>query len=479
MKKINLTTTLIFLFAALNLNSATHTVTNGNDAGVGSLRQAVFDANSGDTIIFASNVSTVTLKEQITIDKSLTINGGSGDKRVAIGRDTTIYENDDGHGTYIIWTRIFNIPVSNIEVNLNNLIIENGKTDYRSGAIDIFGGNSNKVKITNCIFRNNEGFSGGAILIAASEVVAVDCSFEQNKSYGCGSAIIIMGGGSLISINCSFIQNETDYFTKSTGTVDLYKGSFIAVNNTFSDNNAFGGAAISSDAKIYLYYNTFDKNKADSIGGGVYVYLSPLYSYNSIYTGNTEDGIVSEAGQIRGKISGNGKNLIENGTTVTRDLVFGNNEYENGYIRPLAFAKSAPRLTANDIETPEGIDPEFIISWLYTDQIGKERPDTGFVTFGAIEYDDSGVYYSDDIFNIRVVPNPSDGDFSVVFYNPEEQGVSINLIDLSGGISNLCYGLVPEGEQICRVNKNLASGSYSVLIKINNRSFIKNLIISR
>jgi len=63
--------TFILIFFGYNLNAATHTVTNGN--GAGALRQIVADANSGDTIIFASNVDVVSLTNQhITINKNLT-----------------------------------------------------------------------------------------------------------------------------------------------------------------------------------------------------------------------------------------------------------------------------------------------------------------------------------------------------------------------------------------------------------------------
>ncbi|MDR0773564.1 MAG: hypothetical protein LBE46_04610, partial [Wolbachia pipientis] len=278
-------TILIFLFTAFNLNSATHTVTNGNDAGAGSLRQIVLDANSGDTIIFAPNVSTVTLTTvQITIDKSLTINGGIGDKRVAIGRDTTEYEYGDGHpGTYTIRLRIFRFEGSDNNLKVKNLIIENGKSDARSGGIDI-GGQNNNFTAINCVFRNNQGFSGAAICsFGTNEVISINCLFYSNQSYGVGSAVCIAYSGSFIAINCSFSQNETDPSTKSCGAIDVYKSNFIGINNTFYANNAFGGAAICSDSEINLYYNSFDRNQADSnVGGAVYVYLSTLYSYNNI-----------------------------------------------------------------------------------------------------------------------------------------------------------------------------------------------------
>src|SRR5882724_8750218 len=59
-----------------NRPATTITVTNGNDSGAGSLRQALADANDGDTINFDPSVGTVTLTTaELAIDKSLTLSG--------------------------------------------------------------------------------------------------------------------------------------------------------------------------------------------------------------------------------------------------------------------------------------------------------------------------------------------------------------------------------------------------------------------
>src|SRR6516162_3749071 len=59
-----------------NRPATTITVTNGNDSGSGSLRQALADANDGDTINFAPSVAAVTLTTaELAIDKSLTLSG--------------------------------------------------------------------------------------------------------------------------------------------------------------------------------------------------------------------------------------------------------------------------------------------------------------------------------------------------------------------------------------------------------------------
>ena len=122
-----------------------------------------------------------------------------------------------------------------------------------------------------------------------------------------------------------------------------------------------------------------------------------------------------------------------------------------------------------------------LLSWLYRDKLGKDRnPDSlGFVTFGAIEYESSQIPYNDTIYNIKIVPNPSDGNFSVMFNNPEDEYVSINLIDYAGRIINLCHSFVSAGEQVYRFNENLSSGTYLILMRIGNNEAAKQLKINK
>ena len=57
-----------------NRPATTITVTNGNDSGPGSLRQALADANDGDTINFDPSVNIVTLTTaELAVTKSITI----------------------------------------------------------------------------------------------------------------------------------------------------------------------------------------------------------------------------------------------------------------------------------------------------------------------------------------------------------------------------------------------------------------------
>src|SRR5438105_2623588 len=79
----------LFYAAMANANAATVIVTNTNDSGPGSLRQAIADAQNGDTIQFdpALNGQAITLTTaQLVVSKNLTING-PGAQLLAVSRN--------------------------------------------------------------------------------------------------------------------------------------------------------------------------------------------------------------------------------------------------------------------------------------------------------------------------------------------------------------------------------------------------------
>jgi hypothetical protein len=66
---------LLFFAMVIGLRADTITVTNTNDSGAGSLRQALADANDGDTITFAVSGTIGLTSGELLVDKSITISG--------------------------------------------------------------------------------------------------------------------------------------------------------------------------------------------------------------------------------------------------------------------------------------------------------------------------------------------------------------------------------------------------------------------
>ena len=130
---------------------ATFTVVNGNDAGAGSLRDAVNSANTmtgADTITFASGISTVALTSAellLTDTAATTIDGGSG---VTITRSGAVD------------FRLLHVAANAMSA-LNALTLTNGKTAGKGGAILVDVGAT--VTLTNATLSGNTANNGGGI----------------------------------------------------------------------------------------------------------------------------------------------------------------------------------------------------------------------------------------------------------------------------------------------------------------------------
>jgi Flp pilus assembly protein TadG len=82
-----------------SVRAATITVTNTNDSGAGSLRQALADANDGDTIDFAvTTPATITLTSgELLVNKSVIISGpGAGQLSMDANATSRVFHISSG-----------------------------------------------------------------------------------------------------------------------------------------------------------------------------------------------------------------------------------------------------------------------------------------------------------------------------------------------------------------------------------------------
>lgn len=79
---------ILFTLFALSGHAANQIVANTNDSDADSLRQAIADVGSGETITFDPSLSgqTITLNGQLAISKSLTIDASALPDRLTIFR---------------------------------------------------------------------------------------------------------------------------------------------------------------------------------------------------------------------------------------------------------------------------------------------------------------------------------------------------------------------------------------------------------
>src|SRR4051794_20890085 len=82
--------------------ATTITVTDSGDSGAGTLRDALANANDGDTIVFAPSVTSITIATKLSIDDSLTINGAGAVTIHGPAAEGIFYLNAPGVGDVTI-----------------------------------------------------------------------------------------------------------------------------------------------------------------------------------------------------------------------------------------------------------------------------------------------------------------------------------------------------------------------------------------
>src|SRR5262245_10662047 len=229
--------------AVISGHAATITVTNINDSGPGSLRQALADANNGDTINFDSALKgqTITLATaELPINTNITISG-PGANLLALSRapNTSPF-------------RIFNIR-PNHSVSIQGLTIANGLV------LNSFG---------------------GGIYNEASQLSVIDCTVTANSTNLSGGGIqssATVGSATLRIENSTISGNSAGDYGGGIGNFvsGPNPATLIINNSTLSGNFAeFAGGAIVSfagnqPASVFLSNSTLAGNTCPLHGGGI------------------------------------------------------------------------------------------------------------------------------------------------------------------------------------------------------------------
>jgi len=323
------------------IKAATFTVTNLDDAGPGSLRQAILDANSSagaDTITF-SVTGTITLATNLpTITGDLTITGPGVSNLTIVGDDvvndpTGTDPNDLLRSGFIIQT--------GRTVNVSGIRLLNGYGD-RGGAIQNLG----TVNLSNCLITSGKGrYEGGGIYNAPGAIATINnCevntnNLEVNSRPGAG----ISNYGTMTITNSTFSGNNS-----ARGGAIYNEGLLTITNSTFSGNDASVVMAVGAGAGLYnaggavqINHTTFSANKSGTgadlgaaihvVGGSVTVTASIVANsingdnchgtiinggYNVEYPG-TSCGFSIQVDPLLGPLTSNG------GTTRNHALTIG------------------------------------------------------------------------------------------------------------------------------------------------------------
>jgi hypothetical protein len=339
----------IVILSPIAAHANTLIVNSGADAGgtcpgaTCTLRQAILTAGSGDTIDFASGLTTIELTSaELLVDKNLTIAGNS--------TSPVTVQRSNASGTPAF--RIFHIAPGAFNVTLSVLTITNGSSDA-SGGGGILVESSETVTITNCtISANTANGAGGGISNSNSGKVAITSGIISGNSSvrsvtstgGNGGGISNSNGGLVIITGATISANQASGVTGGGGILNL--GTMIITNSTLSSNlgslgcgcstGAGSGSGIYNSGTVTITNSTISGNVGARFGGGIRNAGSATI-INSTISGNRADtqgagGGVDSGGTVNvrnsivaknlpvdfvGTLTSQGYNLIGNGTGAT------------------------------------------------------------------------------------------------------------------------------------------------------------------
>jgi len=242
-------------------DAATFNVSNLNDSGAGSLRDAIDQANANlgpDVITFQAGLTgTITLTSgQLHLYDSVDIQG-PGQAAIAV----------DGNNA----SRVFYVFNDNrlLDVTISGLTVQHGTASYGGGIID-FGENLTLDHVT---VQNNTGGSGGGLNVTEG--------LDQ--------------GGQLTIKNSIFTGNSA----RRGGGIYFYDddGPTLIQDTTIENNTAsYAGGGVyfyTADYDVTIERCTISGNQAEFTGGGIYLYSTfggKVTIRQTTISGNTVNG---------------------------------------------------------------------------------------------------------------------------------------------------------------------------------------------
>ena len=182
------------------------TVTNGNDSGAGSLRQAIADVCSGGTIYFANDM-TVTLTSPLDVAKSVTIDGQEKEVTVSGNRVTQVFAIS--HVAFTV-------------VKLIQLTIADGWGDDLEGGAISSGGN---LTVDSCLLTGNATHDRGGAIFSNGKLTVQNSTLTGNMAGDRGGAIYFTG---------SSLKLESDTITGNSAT----SGGGVSFPYVYDDTTA-------------------------------------------------------------------------------------------------------------------------------------------------------------------------------------------------------------------------------------------------
>lgn len=348
---------------------STYSVTNLNDSGAGSLRQAITDSNAAagaDVVNFQAGLTgTLTLTSgQLSISDSLKING-PGASLLTV----------DGNGA----SRVFQYTGGTC--TLSGLTITGGNATGDGGGVQNNGATLTLDRLV--ISDNSSSTTGGGVRVLAGATTITNSSITGNHA--------ATGGGGIYLSDVVTLSNSTlSGNTAGTNGGGLTATDALTVKNTtISGNSASGsggGIQITASGSVTAHNSTISGNSAGTSGGGINI-VGTATAVSTIISGNTVGALKNDVNGIFA--AGSTNNLVQdsahsggltngvNGNTVGVDPLLGALASNGGPTQTRALLSGSPAING-------GTNPDS----LTTDQRGTgfARVKGSAIDVGAYEF---------------------------------------------------------------------------------------------
>ena len=284
-------------------------------------------------------------------DTSQRMDYGAGGANETILSGDIGTEGDNTDNSY----HVVYIDDASSTIKLNGLTISDG---YAYGPNDVndhrrdggglyfesYGGNTNTLFISNCIFSDNEGrFGGGIHQYAKDGAISTSisyCTFNNNSAeYSGGGIESINGGGYVVTASynsCTFIANSAEKY--GGGAVRNY--STIATFNdcSFTNNQATNAQWDQGGGAIHLFNGgtatltscVINNNSSSTDGGGIYVKAIAGHVILNITDCQIINNSATESGGGIYIWDYYDSGTIGHSTTINQTKIQGNTAGENG-----------------------------------------------------------------------------------------------------------------------------------------------------
>jgi hypothetical protein len=273
--------------AASAAHAADFPVTTAADAGAGSLRDAISQANASagpDSISFAGVDSITLTSGQIDITDDLVVNGPD-DGVVISGNDAS---------------RVFGVTQQGASLELNRVVLTSGRTEDTGGP-DLCGADTPR---------------GGAICALGPLILRESRILDSVAVDNRAGALFVATDGAVVLEDCALISNTA---LRQGGAADVQASTITISNCTISGNSttnssAYGGALYTS-GDVVIDRSTFSGNWTEGQNGdGAALWLrGDTFIGNSTFSGNATLGAGAQGPAIFSREG----NLTMNSVTVT------------------------------------------------------------------------------------------------------------------------------------------------------------------